>query len=142
MEAIAKWIRHNQGLFVALIISEALLLWTFGCESRVGSLTTPDKLVTRDELSIEISAEQARLENELVILQKQAEAKLAQLDRQDAIKKQLLDFWSLSLSTGQVNPVGLVGLLSGILGVGVIVDNRIKDKVIKNRPLPVVGNSV
>jgi len=142
MEAIARWIRHNQGLFAALVISVLLCIWTFGCESRVGSLTTPDKLVTRDELSIEISTEQARLENELVLLQKAAEAKLAQLDRQDAIKKQLLDFGLLSLSTGQVNPAGLVGLLTGILGVGVIVDNRIKDKVIKNRPLPAAGNSV
>ena len=135
MSAIARWIRHNQGLFVALLICAGLMVWTIGCESKVGSLIEPAKLVTREELQLEIEQEQARLENELAMLQNQAEVKFGKLDREDAIKRQLLEFGLVAAETGTVNPAGLIGLLTGILGVGVIVDNRIKDKVIKNRPL-------
>lgn len=136
MDKILTWIRHNQGLFVALVISQILLVWTFGCESKVTSLVEADKKVTRAELALELDKESARLEMELDMLSRQAQLKVAELDRQDEIKRKLLAFAALSVETGAVNPLGLLGLLGYILGVGLVVDNRIKDKVIKNRPLP------
>jgi len=132
---MARWIRHNQGLFVALIICGGLLVWTFGCESKVSSLIEPSKMVTREELNIEISREQQRLESELSVLTKQAELKQQQLDRQDAIKQKLFEFAAVTAEAGTVNPAGVLALLGSILGFGAIIDNRIKDKVIKNRPL-------
>jgi len=133
---IGTWIRHNQGLFAALLLAAGVLVWTYGCESKVGSLVQPDKLVTREELLIEIDQESKRLENELALLQQKAELKLQQLDRQDELKRKLYDLAALTAETGQVNPAGVVTLIGSILGAGLLVDNRIKDKVIKNRPLP------
>lgn len=132
---MARWIRHNQGMFVALLIIAGLLAWTFGCESKVSSLIEPSKMVTREELNIEISREQQRLESELSVLTKQAELKQQQLDRQDAIKQKLFEFAAVTAEAGTVNPAGVLALLGSILGFGAIIDNRIKDKVIKNRPL-------
>lgn len=135
MKTIAKWIRHNQGIFVALIIAAGLLVWTFGCESKVGSLIEPAKKVTRDELQLEIDSEVSRLEAELDLLIKQASLKMQELDRQDAIKQKLFEFAAITAEAGTMNPTGLLALIGSILGFGAIVDNRIKDKVIKNRPL-------
>jgi hypothetical protein len=136
MEQIAKWIRHNQGMFVALLICALLLVWTFGCPSKVSSLIEPAKMVTAEELNLELDQETARLEAELDMLSKRAALKQADLARQDAIKKKLSDFAAVTAETGGVNPVGLMALLGDIIGTGLLVDNRIKDKVIKNRPLP------
>lgn len=135
MKEIARWVRHNQGFFVSLVVSVGLVVWTFGCESKVTSLIHAGKMVSGEELKLELEAESARLESELEQLIKQAELKYKELARKDAIKQKLLDFTLLAGEAGTLNPSGLVGLLVGVLGIGAVVDNRIKDKVIKNRPL-------
>lgn len=135
MSTITKWIKHNQGMFVSLIIVSVLLIWTFGCESSVTSLLAPEKMVSREELVLEIEQETRRLEGELDTLLKRAALKMAELDRADEIKKKLFEFAALTAQTGTVNPAGVLTLAGSVLGFGALVDNRIKDKVIKNRPL-------
>lgn len=134
-KTIQTWISHDQGLFVAILIAAGLLIWVYGCESTVGSLTQPERQVTRDELNLELQQETARLEAELDSLTKQAAIKNQQLDRQEAIKQKLFAFAALTAQEGTVNPLGVITLLGSLLGAGAVVDNRIKDKVIKNRPL-------
>lgn len=135
MEKITRWIRHNQGTFVSLIVVAGLLVWTYGCQSTVGSLLEPGRMVTRDELEAEIAAETQRLEAELDALLRMAAVKHQKLDREDEIRRKLFEFAALTGQTGTVNPAGVLTLVGSILGFGVLVDNRIKDKVIKNRPL-------
>jgi len=135
MKAIGKWIRHNQGMFAALLISAGLLVWTFGCESKVESLIEPGRQVTRAELDIEVKQLERQLEADLDMLRERAAAKYQKLDRDDAIKQKLYEFAALSAETGGVNPLGVVTLVGSIIGAGAVVDNRIKDKVIANRPL-------
>jgi hypothetical protein len=130
-------ISHNQGLFVAIVIVVGLMLWTFGCESKTRSPVT-GKMVTRSELTVEVNAKAQDLDAELDTLQKQVELKVAELNRKDNIKQKLFDFVSVSATTGGLNYTGVVTLLGSLLGLGAVVDNRIKDKVIKNRPLPKV----
>ncbi|MFZ2149256.1 MAG: hypothetical protein WAV28_18755 [Sedimentisphaerales bacterium] len=135
MKAIAEWIRHNQGTFAALIIVCVLLIWTYGCHSKVTSLIDEKKMVTAEELNIELEAESARLQNELEMLTKHAELKKKELAKQDAIKQKLFEFAAISAEGGEVNVPGLLATTFSVLGFGAVVDNRIKDKVIKNRPL-------
>lgn len=139
MKNIGKWISKNQGVFVAAIICVGMMVWTFECEAKVTSLTDPTKMVNAAELKIEIEAESMRLEAELDQLIKLAQQKNAEFTRQHEIRQKLLDFALLAGETGTLNPSGMIGLVAGILGVGAVVDNRIKDKVIKNRPLPAPG---
>jgi len=136
MKQLAKWIRHNQGVFVALIISTGLLIWTLGCPSKVTSLIDPSRMVTAPELNLEIETEIARLEAELDSVISRAQLKIEELARKDRIKQKLLDFSLLAAETGTLNPSGMVGLVAGIVGIGAVIDNRLKDKVIKNRPIP------
>jgi len=130
------WIRHNQGMFVALLLSQILLVWAYGCNSQVTSLIKPEKKVIRSELAFELDQEARRLEAELDALQKSAALKFAELDRQDEIKRKLFEFAAITSQTADFNPAGLITLVGSILGIGAVIDNRIKDKVIKNRPLP------
>lgn len=130
-----KWINKNQGLFIALIVNVCLLVWAFGCESKVQSLTS-DKKLTRDDYRIEFNSELHRLELELEKLQAQGQIGFASLDRQDALKQKIFNAVAVATQTGTINPAGLVTLLGTVSAIGLGVDNRIKDKVIKNRPLP------
>ena len=136
MAEVYRWIRHNQGAFVALLISTGLMIWSLGCESKVGSLVEPGRMVNRQELQAELAAETKRLEADLDALLQMAKAKFQKLDREDQIRQKLFEFAALSTKAGTVNPLGVVTLVGSILGTGLAVDNRIKDKVIKNRPLP------
>lgn len=135
MKSIAEWIRHNQGQFMALIIVVLLLVWTFGCPSKVTSLIDDSKMVTAEELNLEIQSESARLENELDMLIKRGVLKKEELARKDAIKQKLFEFAAISAEGGGVNIPGLLATTFSVLGFGAVIDNRIKDKVIKNRPL-------
>lgn len=134
------WIRHNQGLFVGVLLAIALLLWTFGCQSTTTSLISGVK-VTRAELTIELNSEAARLGAELDTLREQGAMKKAELDRYDELKRKLYDFAAITATSGTFNPMGIITLVGSILGIGVVVDNRIKDKVIANRPLPTTKES-
>ena len=129
-----KWIRHNQGTFVGLILTTALMVWTYGCESKVQSIAS-DRQITRSELQFELDVEVRRLETELETLQKEAELRFEQLDRQDAIKIKLFDTLAVATQAGSFNTVGLITLAGSLMSIGIGIDNRIKDKVIKNRPL-------
>lgn len=135
MSKVWEWIRHNQGLFVALIIIVIIIVWTFGCQSKVTSLVEPGKMVNAQELSLEIETETTRLMAELELLAKRGELKMEELAKKDALQKELMDFAAISAASGGFNPSGLVALGFSVLGIGAFADNRIKDKVIKNRPL-------
>lgn len=128
-------ITHNQGVCVAIVAVCGLLMWTYGCQSTTKSLTT-EVMVTRAELALELDTVVSKLSAELDAMQKQAELRFDELDRQDEIRAKLFEFASIAATTGTFNPVGIITLAGSILGFGAVVDNRIKDKVIKNRPLP------
>ena len=137
MKELAKWIRHNQGVVVAFVIACVLMVWTYGCESKVSSLIEDGKMVNAAELNVEIESETVRLQAELELLLKYSQLKVDELARAEAIKNMLMDFVAITADAQTVNPAGVVALLFTILGVGAVVDNRIKDKVIKNRPLKI-----
>lgn len=124
MKKLAELFRHYQGTSIAIIIVIASLYWIYGCESKVMSITNAPAKVTRPELKIEIDAFLAT-----------AEIRYAELDKQDEFKEKIVEFGMVVVEGGTLNPAGVAVGLLGVLGIGAVVDNRIKDKVIKNRPL-------
>jgi len=135
MKAVWTWIRHNQAIAVSMIIVTGLMIYTFGCESKVTSLLDDAKMVTAAELQLEIDVIGNRLESELDTLIKRGKLKFEELARKDEIKQKLLDLALITKDAGKINPAGIVGLIFSIVGIGAGIDNRLKDKVIKNRPL-------
>jgi len=130
-----SWISHNQGIVAALVIVAILMVWTFGCESQVTSPIT-GKMVTRPELKLEVDIQVKQIETQLDNIQKQAALQFLALDRQDEIKSKLYNFASITAANNSFNPTGVITLVGTLLGLGAGIDNRIKDKVIKNRSLP------
>ena len=102
METIKKilsWTNENHWYIIAAIILCAILIWIYGCQSTVTSMMDPDKKINRDEL---------KLETDYLIGQMQV--KLADLDRQDEIKRLLLEQASIIATTGTFNPIGLINM--------------------------------
>lgn len=135
MKRIKKIVSHNQFTAMAVVIVIGIAIWVFGCESKVSSILKPSMKVNRAELKIEVETELSRLEAEVELIMRKGEVKFQDLDRQDAIKTKLMNFAAITAEGQTVNPAGVVGLIFSILGVGALADNRVKDKVIKNRPL-------
>lgn len=131
---MVKWIQHNQGTFAGVILAVGLLVWTYGCTSKVTSPITGEQ-VSRPELVLEVELQVKHIEAQLDSLQKQAALQFLSLDEQDAVKHKLFEFASLTAANNSLNPIGIITLVGTLLGIGVGVDNRIKDKVIKNRPI-------
>lgn len=137
MKKVAEWIRHNQGAAVSFLVAGGLMIWIYGCESKVESLVTPGKQVNAAELQVEIDFEVSRLRLEVEEIIAQGKLKATDIQRMDELKSKLVNFLAITVDAGTINPAGVVGMLFSILGVGAVIDNRIKDKVIKNRPLKV-----
>lgn len=129
-----KWVRHNIGTVISFVLAAILVVWAYGCESQVKSLTGVG-MVTRDEMTVELNSEVRRLEAEIDKLNETATTRYTQLDRKDAIKAKLFDTVAIATQAGTFNPVGLATLAGSLMAIGLGVDNRIKGTVIKNRPL-------
>lgn len=120
LEKIWRAVRHNQGLAVSVVIVVGLLIWSYGCESRVVSLSNSAVMVTRAELEVEIDT-----------FMNTAEVRLSDLERQDEIKRKLFEFAAVAAESGTVNRSTVLSLISWILFGGLLIDNRRKDGVIK-----------
>ena len=47
---------HNTGIVIGQLLCFTILIWTYGCESKVTSITRPSEKVTRSELLIEVDS--------------------------------------------------------------------------------------
>lgn len=116
---------HNTGFVIAQVLAIVAVLWIYGCESQVQSIVDPAKKVTRAELNIEVDT-----------LLSIADIRYAQLDKQDELKKNVLDHALLWTQAGTINPVGLITALAALTGIGATVDNvtkrRREHKICKN----------
>jgi hypothetical protein len=133
MNTIKKFIDHNLGLSVAVTIGIIILIWCYGCQSKVKSIAEPTKLVTREELKIEVGSEMSLLQTKMNTLVALGEARVMELDRQDETKRKFAELGLAFVKEGKVNPIGIATILASLLGVGAAVDNRAKDKVIKTQ---------
>jgi hypothetical protein len=103
MQTILKWLNDQHWFIIASIILVGLFFWVFGCESQCKSLIDPAKQVTRGELKAEIE-----------YLAGIADVRIADLDKQDQIKQELLNAVNIIGTGGTINPAGLVNLAASI----------------------------
>lgn len=115
-------IRHNPFFCIAFVILIILLLWLFGCEPTTKSPLDPGRKITRTELKIEFETYAQRVE-------------LAGKDllRKEQLRDLLLNQAFLIAGGGTVNPVAMLTTAFSILGIGSVLDNRRKDRVIDKK---------
>jgi len=116
---IQKFLDHNLAVLIGLVVCIFIFGWFYGCEAQTQSLVTPTKKVNRAELTIELDS-----------LQKQADVRFADLDRQDIIREEIGKALAVTAETGSINPLGVVTLLGTIFGLGAAASLRKKDTVI------------
>lgn len=122
MTKLWTFIRHQRGLIIGCCLSIIVLIWAYGCESKVRSPLDPKRLVNRAELKLEV-------ENYLAL----AELKFADLDRQDEFKRIVFEN-AIGYAQGKpINPIGVIMSIGGFLGIGAIIDNQRKDVRIKTQ---------
>jgi len=122
LQSIWSAIRHNPYMIIAMIFLLLFLLWLFGCEPTVISPFDPTKNVTRAELQIDFDAyfQRVQLANE-------------QLTKKEQLRDLLINQAFVIAENGMVNPVALLTSAFSILGIGSVLDNRRKDKVIDEK---------
>jgi len=125
MDKILKFMRHYKGLMIAIVLSCLACLWSFGCESKVLSTADQGVMVTRAELQLEVDTFVSMIE-----------LKIADLDKQDAIKQELFRIGIVIAESGVdvLNPVGVAVNIIGLLGFGLIYDNSKKDALSTGKP--------
>jgi hypothetical protein len=120
IKAKTKWLRHNQFAVAAIVASMVLVFWIYGCDSKTTSPWDSSKQITRTELATEVKTYNIEVE-----------AAVADLDKQDAFKKELVTVGVAIAEAGGLNPAG-VGVGVMLLGVlGLTADNRKKSAIIK-----------
>jgi hypothetical protein len=82
------------------------MLFYIGCQARTQSLSDPKRLVSRGELQIELS-------NVLAT----AELRMADLDKQEAIRSLILQNALVLASGGTLNPVGIISAIAAVYGI-------------------------
>lgn len=112
MKKIWTYIRHNPGIVAGFVLIPFVLFYVYSCQSVTVSTIAGRGKITRPELVAEV---------DLFLVA--AEAKFADLDRQDLVKETIFNS-VLDLAQGKSpNPIGIVLTLAGILGAGAGVDN-------------------
>jgi len=120
MKKLIAFLTREAGQFLGLLFCLLVIIWLYGCHSRVLSLHNNGKLVTRAEINMELDTYMTL-----------AEIRYSQLDRQEAFKKALFNAALLTAQSGAINPYGVIATLLGALGVGATVDNVRKRAAIK-----------
>jgi len=121
IESIKTWTRHNQGVVAAIVVCAMLLVWS-GCEVTTPSPFHPDLKVTQTELEAEVQMYVVKVQSAYDDIQKQ-----------ELIRKAILEAGWAVAQGGGVDFLGLGVTLSGIIGLGSIIDNRKKDAVIVSK---------
>ncbi|MBA7653710.1 hypothetical protein ES703_61567 [subsurface metagenome] len=118
-----KQLKENWPVTIAMIAVNILIVFALSCPPRVTSLIDPQKKVTRAELQLELDT--------LIGL---AEIKKADLDKQEQIRKLILENAMMMITAGAFNPLGLATALFAFYGIGTAANsakNYAKKKIIE-----------
>jgi len=137
-------IKHNQATVVAIVLSLALVVWVYGCQSTAISPLTGKK-VTYSQLQMDAETYVAQRDKRIAAIvaedkefQAKTELAITEIERQDEFKNQLFDAIKTYAGT---TPAGVVVTpIFGILAGGLFLSNRKKDSIIvtKNNALEAV----
>jgi len=101
-----EWLKKNWTAVLIGVTTVLLMMFYIGCQARTKSLSDPKRLVSRGELQIELN-------NVLAT----AELRMADLDKQEAIRSLILQNALVLASGGTLNPVGIISAIAAVYGL-------------------------
>lgn len=132
--ALCNWLSYNRFLVAGALISLVIAVCFAACAPTTQSIVNPDREVTAAELQREIVAVQADYDAKV----KAAEAANADLSAQYESRARIVEAVGAAVNlaaSGGLNPVSGaaagVQLLTLLAGIGLVLDNRRKDKKIE-----------
>lgn len=109
---LKSFIAKNYLIIIGQIVAALVVVWIYGCESKVPSLNGPHIRVTRDQLNLE-------LEQILAM----ANIRFEQLDKQDEFKRIIFNNAVVVGSGGTINPLGVITALFALTGIATTADD-------------------
>lgn len=121
-EKIWTAIKHNKFIVASTIVSFVIVIYAYGCQPQTENPFNPQQKVTREKLDAEVQ----RYATEVSLAYKD-------IQRQEQIRDTLINA-GLAYTQGEgINPIGVAATILGVLGIGAVVDNRVKDSVIASK---------
>jgi len=109
---MVTWIKTHWQSIMIVLVTIGFVIFMYGCEPKVKSLNHSGQFVTRAELQLELET-----------LMTLAEIRVADLDRQQALRNLILQN-ALILAAGQpLNPVGILTAVAALYGIGTASKN-------------------
>ena len=123
-----QWIKKHKSILITVLVCIGFLLYCYGCEPRVRSITDNTKTVNRQELQLELDT-----------FISMAKIRMADLEKQEALRTMVLQN-ALILAQGQpVNPIGIISAFAAIYGIAQgstnitkVVKNKVKNRKANN----------
>ena len=136
LHAVLKWADHNRWLATFLVLALLCAVGFAGCQPKTQSVLNPPQKVTADVIQREAAVVESDYEAKLAAF----EIAQADLERQYALRQQIIGVvgaLGTAAAGGGLTPAagvaGAIQLLTLAAAGGALVDNRRKDKVIKNK---------
>lgn len=102
---IMEWIKKHKTFLISALVCIGLLFYCYACEAKVRSLTGNNRFVNRQELQLEL--------DQYIGM---AQLRVADLDKQEALRAVILQN-ALVLVQGQpLNPVGIITAIAAVFG--------------------------
>ncbi len=154
LHSVLKWVDHYRWTVISLVVGLGLFGVVLGLQGCASTVRAPDgsgDMLNRSEFrmmvaSMETDLTKTRIHLDAALAEYNAdvsahnatiEAGVEQLDRQDAIRADVLETVgavAVTAAEGTLNPISLIpsgiGLVGLLLGIGASTDSRRKDKVI------------
>ena len=109
---LKEMLKDKWPFVISAICCVGFALYAFGCRPETKSLIHPGIKVDRSELNIEIDTLLAQYEN-----------RVADIERQEQLKKFIFEQTLVVAQGGSPNPVGILTALFAILGAGATADD-------------------
>ena len=149
LQSAWKMIEHNRYLAIGIVLMAAVAVGMVGCQPKTMGLLGGTEKVTLPELErgmldaraglakrhAEIQATIESYEADVSALADHGEAAVADLERQIAQRAQIVEIvggLGQKAAQGELTPSGIIGGFAALAGVGALVDNRRKDKIIRD----------
>ena len=101
-----QWVKKHQTVLITALVCLGFVIYCYGCEPKVSSLTQPNRFIGRLELQLEL--------DELI---SRAQLKMADLEQQEQLRTIILQN-ALVLVQGQpFNPLGIISAVAAVYGI-------------------------
>lgn len=121
-----QWIKKHASIITIILITVAFVIYCYGCEPKVRSLSGSPKLINRQELQLEL--------DQFITM---AQIRMADLDQQEELRSIVLQNALILVQGNPYNPVGIITAIAAVYGITqggsnitkVVKSNRNKKRV-------------